>query len=181
MQLRGRVHLREWWLNTVAASALWTPATRGRLMRLAGLEVHGSVRPGARIVGRRLVIERGAFVHMGAVFVASREIRIEAGAALGPGVAVITGSHEIGPPHQRAGELVFAPITIRRGAWLGAGVIVHPGVTIGEGCVVASGSVVTEDLEPDGLYAGAPATRRRDLPNDEHPPAAYESVDAPER
>ena len=166
MQLRGRLHPREWWLNSVAASALWTPRTRARLMRMAGLDVHGSIRPGARVVGRQLVVERGAFVHMGVVFAAAEPIRIELGAALGPNVVLITGSHEIGPPHQRAGELVFAPITVRRGAWLGAGTIVHPGVTIGEGCVVASGSVVTEDLAPHGLYAGAPATRRRDLPTD---------------
>lgn len=163
MRRRERLHLRDWWVNTIAASPLWRPSTRGRLMRLAGLEVHGSVRPGATVVGRALTIEPDVFVHVGAVLIAAEPILLEAGVALGPNVVLTTGSHEIGPPTQRAGALVFAPITVRRGTWIGAGTIVHPGVTIGEGCVVASGSVVTEDLAPHGLYAGAPATRRRDL------------------
>jgi maltose O-acetyltransferase len=37
------------------------------------------------------------------------------------------------------------------------------GVTIGAGCVIAAGAVVTRDCEPDGLYAGVPAVRKRDL------------------
>jgi maltose O-acetyltransferase len=40
---------------------------------------------------------------------------------------------------------------------------VLPGVTIGAGCAVAAGAVVTADCEPDGLYAGVPARRVRDL------------------
>jgi maltose O-acetyltransferase len=38
-----------------------------------------------------------------------------------------------------------------------------PGVTIGDGCTIASGAVVTRDCEPDGMYAGVPARRVKDL------------------
>ncbi|WP_408003863.1 LbetaH domain-containing protein [Puerhibacterium puerhi] len=38
-----------------------------------------------------------------------------------------------------------------------------PGVTIGRGCIIAAGSVVTSDCQPDGLYAGVPAARKKDL------------------
>ncbi len=41
--------------------------------------------------------------------------------------------------------------------WIGANVIVIQGVNIGNGCVVGAGSVVTKDLQPYGIYAGAPA------------------------
>ncbi|WP_372495087.1 acyltransferase [Nocardioides pinisoli] len=51
------------------------------------------------------------------------------------------------------------------GAWIGAAVTVLPGVTIGPGCVVAAGSVVTADCQANGLYAGVPARRIRDLPD----------------
>jgi acetyltransferase-like isoleucine patch superfamily enzyme len=40
---------------------------------------------------------------------------------------------------------------------------VLPGVTVAAGCVTAAGAVVAADTEPDGLYAGVPATRIRDL------------------
>lgn len=39
-------------------------------------------------------------------------------------------------------------------------------VSVGAGCVIASGAVVTRDPEPNGLYAGVPAVRKRDLPTD---------------
>ncbi len=56
-------------------------------------------------------------------------------------------------------------IILRRDVWLGTGVIVGPRVEIGEGTVVAAGSVVTHDLPPNVLAAGAPAKVKRDIPN----------------
>ena len=56
------------------------------------------------------------------------------------------------------------PILIRRGAWLGARVIVLKGVTIGEGSVVGAGSVVTRDVAPYTLVAGNPARLIREIP-----------------
>jgi acetyltransferase-like isoleucine patch superfamily enzyme len=50
------------------------------------------------------------------------------------------------------------------GAWLGAGTIVLPGVTVAAGGVVAAGSVVTADTEPNALYAGVPAVKKKALP-----------------
>jgi hypothetical protein len=38
-----------------------------------------------------------------------------------------------------------------------------PGVVIGPGCVIAAGAVVVSDCKPNGLYAGVPARRLRDL------------------
>ena len=102
---------------------------------------------------------------MGVVFAAAEPIRIELGAALGPNVALITGSHEIGPRTSAPGARV-RPDPGAAGCLARGGHDRAPGVTIGEGCVVASGSVVTEDLAPHGLYAGAPATRRRNPPTD---------------
>lgn len=42
------------------------------------------------------------------------------------------------------------PITLKKGAWVGANVFVAPGVTIGEYCVVTAGAIVVTDL-PDAL------------------------------
>jgi maltose O-acetyltransferase len=68
------------------------------------------------------------------------------------------------PVDRRAGWETTAPITIRDGAWLGAGVIVCPGVTIGENTVVGAGSVVTRDLPDRVVAVGNPCRVRRGIP-----------------
>ena len=52
---------------------------------------------------------------------------------------------------------VHKPVTIKDGAWIGAGAIVLPGVTVGEQAVVAAGAVVTRDVPDATLVAGVPA------------------------
>jgi maltose O-acetyltransferase len=52
---------------------------------------------------------------------------------------------------------------IEDGCWIGAGATILPGVTVRAGCIVASGAIVTKDCEPNGLYAGNPARRIREL------------------
>jgi putative colanic acid biosynthesis acetyltransferase WcaF len=47
-------------------------------------------------------------------------------------------------------------------AWICARATVGPGVNVGEGAVLGLGSVATKDLEPWGVYAGVPATRRKE-------------------
>ncbi|NUB93957.1 N-acetyltransferase [Haloterrigena sp. SYSU A558-1] len=48
--------------------------------------------------------------------------------------------------------------TIEDGASIGANATLLPGVTVGENAFVAAGSVVTEDVPPDTLAVGTPAT-----------------------
>ena len=56
-----------------------------------------------------------------------------------------------------------APVTIKTGAWIGAGCIILAGITIGENAVVGAGSVVTKDVEPYTVVAGNPAKLIRKL------------------
>lgn len=51
--------------------------------------------------------------------------------------------------------------TIEDGAVIGAGAILLPGVTIGGNSTVAAGAVVTKDVNPRALVAGAPARQIR--------------------
>lgn len=85
------------------------------------------------------------------------------GAILAMEVMVCTSTHDIGDRRARAGAYRTAPVSIGAGAWLGARTLVLPGVSVADGCVIAAGSVVADDTEPDGMYAGAPARRVRDL------------------
>lgn len=75
----------------------------------------------------------------------------------GPGVTVLTGTHEIGPAEERCGPYRFAPVSIGDGTWIGASAIIQPGVTIGSGCVIAAGAVVTRDMPDNMLVVGNPA------------------------
>jgi acetyltransferase-like isoleucine patch superfamily enzyme len=56
-----------------------------------------------------------------------------------------------------AGDGTVAPVTLKRGCYLGAGCLVLPGVTIGEDAVVAAGAVVTKDVPAGTVVAGVPA------------------------
>jgi acetyltransferase-like isoleucine patch superfamily enzyme len=66
-----------------------------------------------------------------------------------------------GRPDVRPGERpLTAPkaVTIGRDVSLGAGTIVKPGVTIGDGATIRAASVVTSDVPPGAVAAGAPAS-----------------------
>lgn len=48
------------------------------------------------------------------------------------------------------------PITLMDGSWIGAGVFVSPGVTVGVDSVITAGSVVTANVESNGVFKGNP-------------------------
>lgn len=118
-------------------------------------------------------VKAGAWIKKGAVIGAytfvNRRVEIDNGTTVGehvaiaPGVRIVTASHELGPARQRAGKFSMTPVTIGDGCWLGAGCTILPGVDVAPGCVVAAGAVVTKSTEPNGVYAGIPAQRIRDL------------------
>lgn len=62
---------------------------------------------------------------------------------------------------------ISKPITISKGAWIGARSMVLKGVTIGEGAIIGAGSVVTKDVPPYTIVAGNPARIIREIPPDE--------------
>lgn len=86
------------------------------------------------------------------------------GVYVGPRVVFAMGDHEIGLGTQRAGTNISRPIEIQDGSWIGANATILSGVTVARGCVIAAGAVVTKDTEANGLYAGVPARRLKDLP-----------------
>jgi phosphonate metabolism protein (transferase hexapeptide repeat family) len=52
-------------------------------------------------------------------------------------------------------------VTIGHDVWIGHGAVVRPGVTIGNGAVVGANTVVTRDVAPFTIVAGAPARKIR--------------------
>jgi maltose O-acetyltransferase len=154
-------------VNSIAPTTALPPKVRVGIYRAAGIDCRTvKVAPGLWVYSALLSIEVGAFLGWHCRIHNQARVTIGAQAFLGPEVMLLTTDHDIGRPAHRAGMLDTAPIVVGAGAWVGARATVLLGVTIGEGAVVAAGSVVTRDCEPNGLYAGVPAVRKRELPND---------------
>ncbi len=49
-------------------------------------------------------------------------------------------------------------VDIGHDVWVGHGAVIMPGVAIGHGAVIGAGSIVTKDVAPYAIAAGAPAT-----------------------
>ena len=161
--------VRDVYLNGLAASSLVPSVLRTPMLRAYGLDIRNyHIQAGCFFGGRAIRIGRGAFVNYGTFFDNSAPITIGEGVSIGPQCMFITQTHTIGGNQRSRTErsketTVLGPIEVGRNVWLGARVVVLPGVTIGEGSVVAAGAVVTTDCEPNGLYAGVPSRRVRDL------------------
>jgi maltose O-acetyltransferase len=140
---------------------------RRRIFGLLGL-VSGDrtyIERNCHIASDSVSIGAGTYINHGFYAEGPSPITIGNDVRIGPFVRLITSTHEITDnPAKRASHTVHSrPIEIADGVWIGAGVTVLPGCTIATGCVVAAGAVVARSTEPNGIYAGVPARRLRDL------------------
>jgi acetyltransferase-like isoleucine patch superfamily enzyme len=90
-------------------------------------------------------------------------IEIEDEVAMGPFVSLVADAI---PNYSFIGAYNISKrgrIAVRRGAWIGVGVVILPGVEIGTGAVVGANAVVTKDVEPFAIVAGIPATKIGDV------------------
>lgn len=83
--------------------------------------------------------------------------------SMGTGTYIFTSTHPLTGGIIRNNPLEKMPVVVGSNVWLGAGVRIMGGVTIGSNVVVGAGSVVTHDLPDNGVYAGVPAKKIREL------------------
>lgn len=170
---RARIH---WELMRRGAFARW-PLEGNVLeaLREGRLELGQGVllEPGVWITapGRaRVRIGEGAFLNRGVMVAAQELVEIGAHCMLANGCFVSDANHRFDDPDKPITWQGFeskGPTRIGDNCWLGVGVVVTSGVTIGERCVIGANSVVTHDIEPCSVAAGAPARviRRIEPPN----------------
>jgi maltose O-acetyltransferase len=150
--------------------------TRTAVLRATGVRIG----TGSRIMGPLDVTGSGdmrELFSIGDATFISCPLHVDLGAAvrighrvqLGHNVVLLTIDHRIGPPEDRCGRQVAAPIDIGDGAWIASRVTILPGVSIGCGAVVAAGAVVSRDVAPNTLVAGVPARFVRALDVGEAP------------
>lgn len=112
-------------------------------------------------IGKNVVIRPGTFLFAdptegGGCIVIEDEVMI------GPAVHFYTNNHEFSDANKPIIEqgypepTLMDSITLRRGCWIGAGVIILPGVEVGENAVVGAGTVVTKSVPPMVVFAGNP-------------------------
>ncbi|HEX7817098.1 acyltransferase [Dyella sp.] len=92
---------------------------------------------------------------------------------LSSGVRIITGSDDFlggGLTNPTIPEgyrsVMRSHVMVGRHALIGTNTVVLPGVEIGDGTAVGAASLVNRDLQPWGVYVGAPARRVRDRPSE---------------
>jgi maltose O-acetyltransferase len=137
---------------------------RTRILRLAGWRIGDGTFfagvpkfSGSGRIRSRLTIGSGGWINVGCTFELNDTITIGDRVAIAHEVMVLTSTHKIGTSHRRAGVKVTSPVSIGDGVWLGARSVILPGVTVGDGAVVSTGAVVTKDVPPNSVVAGAPA------------------------
>jgi acetyltransferase-like isoleucine patch superfamily enzyme len=114
----------------------------------------------------RITIGEGSFLNIGVMVAASDLVQIGSHCMLANGCFVTDANHrfdDLERPITWQGFTSKGPTRIGDNVWLGAHVVLTSGVTIGERCVVGANSVVTEDLPPFSIAAGAPARVLRSI------------------
>lgn len=130
--------------------------------------IKARIEPGAIIrdqveIGDNAVIMMGAVINIGAVI--GEGTMIDMGAILG-GRATVGKNCHIGAGTVLAGVVEppsAKPVIIEDDVLVGANAVVLEGVTVGKGAVVAAGAIVTKDVLPYTVVAGAPARKIKDI------------------
>jgi maltose O-acetyltransferase len=129
------------------------------------MKVEGKIYHSCYFHSTKVKVGRGTWINTGCFFDnLLTEVSIGENCGIGQQVMFCMNTHEIGTAEMRASTKIQAPIKVGNGVWIGTRAVILPGVSIADGCVIAAGAVVTRDTEPNGLYAGVPARRIKDLP-----------------
>jgi len=108
----------------------------------------------------RIRIGEGTFLNIAVQVAAMELVEIGAYCMFANGCFVTDANHRFDDPEKPVpwqGFTSKGPTRVGDNVWCGANVVITSGVTVGERCVIGANSVVTEDLPPFSIAAGAPA------------------------
>ncbi len=122
----------------------------------------------------RITIGEGTFLNLGVMVAAMELVEIGAHCMVANHCFITDANHRFDDPVKPVpwqGFTSKGPTRIGDNVWCGANVVVTSGVTVGERCVIGANSVVTEDIPPFSIAAGAPAKvlRTIEYPNTARP------------
>jgi acetyltransferase-like isoleucine patch superfamily enzyme len=108
----------------------------------------------------RVRIGSGTFLNLGVMVAALELVEIGDHCMFANGCVISDAAHRFddpGRPVPWQGFTTKGPTRVEDNVWCGAHVVVTSGVTIGERSVIGANSVVTTDIPPRSIAAGAPA------------------------
>ncbi|HEX2435111.1 MAG TPA: acyltransferase [Solirubrobacterales bacterium] len=114
----------------------------------------------------RIGIGRGCFLNKNTMLAAMDRIEIGDHVMFANNCFVGDADHRFDDPEVPITWQGFSsqgPVRIGSNCWFGVGCVVTSGVEIGERCVIGANSVVTDDLPPRVIAAGAPARVIREI------------------
>jgi acetyltransferase-like isoleucine patch superfamily enzyme len=160
---RARIH---WELMRREAFARWP--LHGNVLealRDGRLEIgsHTLIEPDVWITApapARIRIGSGVFLNLGVMVAALELVEIGDHCMFANGCFITDANHRFDDPTQPVpwqGFTTKGPTRIGDNVWCGAHVVVTSGVTIGERSVIGANSVVSSDIPPFSIAAGAPA------------------------
>lgn len=122
------------------------------------------------IIGKNVILGQNVFVGKGVVIGDGCKIQnnvsiyegvtLEENVFIGPS-AVFTNVNF--PRANIEQKNKFLKTLVRKGATIGANVTIVCGNTLGENCFIGAGSLVTKDMDSNGLYYGVPARLKKIL------------------
>lgn len=156
-------------INAVQSSGFVHCLFRSQMLRALGCEIHKQaiILENVYIGSKNIYLAKDVAINVGCFIDACARTEFHEGVRVGPYVKILTGSHDYENSVMRRdpwAPVKRLPVTIERGCWIGIGAIILPGVKVREGCVIGAGAVVVKSTEPNGLYAGNPARRIKNLP-----------------
>lgn len=154
------------WFTFVVAATSFLPDVHA-ILKLRGLLVRACFRRcgrnlqiggGVRILfTTRVELGHDVYIAPGSWIQAVGRVTLEDEVMLGPLTVLASNNHIRQDRSYRFGRGDPAPITLKRGSWTGAHVVITAGVTVGEGAAIAAGAVVTKDVPDDAVVGGVPA------------------------
>jgi acetyltransferase-like isoleucine patch superfamily enzyme len=128
-----------------------------------GLGEHVLLEPGVWLTAQapgRIAIGAGSVLNLGVQVAALDRVEIGAHCMFANGCFVTDADHrfdDLSRPVTWQGFTSKGPTRVGDNTWCGANVVITSGVTVGERCVIGANAVVTRDLPPFSIAAGAPA------------------------
>lgn len=104
-------------------------------------------------IGNHVSINRGCIIN------AAGNVTISDNVLIGPEVIIYSQNHNFNQKEKNINLQGYskAPVMIQKNVWIGARSIILPGVTIQSDSIIGAGSVVTNDIPSNSIFAGNPA------------------------
>jgi len=128
--------------------------------KILGFPENIRIAPGAivRIDNKNI----GANTYIGLYSYINGDVNIGENVFIGPHASIVASNHVYSPDadyFSDRSDLKMGKVVIEDGVWLTSGVVITPGCTIGKCALICSNAVVTDNVAPYSIIAGAPAKK----------------------